>query len=240
MLKKLKVKSAARRVNRTHRRNRRPSFWRRVWNIICAPFRFIWRLLKRIWAWICRLDLVGLLNLALLVAIIVLFAMLIIDIIKCRRETVVVIAEPIPVVADLDTTRVAQKKPAPLPIKRDPVTRKFVDEPVHVVPAKPNPVVERQTARVDNNIYGDTIIDSRDTGAMLTRGTRIKGNLYIQHLHKYILPCDVVIDGNLFLRDMGLLQFCGDFTVTGNIYVSPRSSFGPIPSTARIGGQVIL
>jgi hypothetical protein len=39
---------------------------------------------------------------------------------------------------------------------------------------------------------------------------------------------------------MGLLQFCGDFVVTGNIYVSPRSSFGPIPKTARIGGYVVL
>ena len=59
-------------------------------------------------------------------------------------------------------------------------------------------------------------------------------------MRKYVLPCGIRIEGDLFLRDMGLLQFAGEFTVTGNIYVTPTSSFGPIPGTARIGGQVIL
>ena len=59
-------------------------------------------------------------------------------------------------------------------------------------------------------------------------------------MQKYTLPCNINIEGNLFLRDMGMLQFCGAFTVKGNIYVSPRSSFGPLPKTARLGGQVIL
>jgi hypothetical protein len=75
---------------------------------------------------------------------------------------------------------------------------------------------------------------------VLPNGAHIRGDLYIQDLRKYTLPCDIVIDGNLFLRDVNLLNFCGDFTVRGNIYVSPRSSFGPVPSTARIGGQVLL
>ena len=65
-------------------------------------------------------------------------------------------------------------------------------------------------------------------------------SLYIQHMRKYVLPRGIQIEGNLFLRDMGLLEFAGEFTVTGNIYVTPNSSFGPIPSNARIGGQVIL
>ena len=246
MFNKLKMKFAARRVNRNHRarrntrRNARPTFWGRVWNIICAPFRLIARLCKRIWAWIRGIDLVGLLNLTLLVAIIVLFSMLIIDIVKCRRETVVVVSDPVPVVAENVQPKIIVEKTPALPIPRDEKTGKFVAEPVRVVPVKKEPVVEQQTARIDTTIYGDTIIDSRGSGAILTRGTQIRGNLYIQNMHKFILPCDVVIYGDLFLRDMGLLQFCGDFTVTGNIYVSPRSSFGPIPRTARIGGQVIL
>ena len=75
---------------------------------------------------------------------------------------------------------------------------------------------------------------------VVKNGAHIQGDLYIQDMRKYTLPCDIVIDGNLFLRDVNMLNFCGDFTVRGNIYVSPRSSFGPVPSTARIGGQVIL
>lgn len=253
MLKKIKMKSAARRVNTAHRRRntatrarrtttRRAGFWGRVWNIICAPFRFIGRVIARIWAWIRGIDLVGLLNLTLLVAIIVLFSMLIIDIIKCRRDAVVVISEPVPVITDAASTRTgnAVKPTTALPVRRDVKTQKFETEPVQLAPVKKDPIVEKQIAKSDDTMYGDIIIDSRAAGAVLTRGARIRGNLYIQHMHKYILPCDMYIDGNLFLRDMGLLQFCGDFTVTGNIYVSPRSSFGPIPKTARIGGHVIF
>ena len=44
----------------------------------------------------------------------------------------------------------------------------------------------------------------------------------------------------MFVRDVNKLQFCGDFEITGNIYVTPTSSFGPIPRSARLGGQVIL
>ena len=238
MFDKLKMKFAARRVKRNHRRRKaKPSFWGRVWNIICAPFRFIGRVLARIWAWICRLDLVGLLNLTLLVAIVVLFSMLIIDVIKCRRDPIVVISEPIPIVAD-ESTRVT-KTPS-LPIKRDVKTGKFLEKPVRIVPVEQDVAAERQTAVLDATVYGDMIVDSRGAGDILKEGMHIKGNLYIQNMHKFILPCDIVVEGNLFLRDLGLLQFCGDFTVTGNIYVNPRSSFGPIPRTARIGGQVIL
>ena len=238
MFNKLKVKVAAKRVKRTHRRrNAQPTFWGRVWNIICAPFRFIGRVLAHIWAWIRGLDLVGLLNLTLLVAIIVLFSMLIIDVLNYRRNQIIVVSEPIPVVAD-DSTR-AKKTPS-LPIKRDADTGKFVAEPVKVVPVKKDVVAERQTPVMDATVWGDMIVDSRGAGDILKKGMRIKGNLYLQNMRKFTLPCDVVIEGNLFLRDLGLLQFCGDFTVTGNIYVSPRSSFGPLPRTARIGGHVIL
>ena len=87
---------------------------------------------------------------------------------------------------------------------------------------------------------GDTVIDHHDMTTVLQNGAHVRGNLYIQDLRKYTLPCNIVIDGNLILRDVNMLNFCGDFTVRGNIYVSPRSSFGPVPSTARIGGQVIL
>jgi hypothetical protein len=113
---------------------------------------------------------------------------------------------------------------------------------VNVVPVKKSEVeiVKKQTAKQNNTLMGDVIIDSRGAGAILQAGTQVNGNLYLQNMRKYTLPCDIRINGNLFLRDVNMLQFCGDFVITGNIYVSPRSSFGPIPKTARLGGHVVL
>lgn len=261
MFKELKMKIAARRVERkkarktaakkTNRRTKHTTIWARAWELVCRPFRAIAAWLRRVWAWIRGIDLIGLVNLTLLIAIIALFSMLIIDVINCRRARVVVIANDAPVIA---TPAVADNAlPAPtkrrvsprpvnvaLPIAREPQTRKMTAQPVNVVPVKEAEVAVRQTARAGNDIYGDTIIDSRGAATVIRQGTHVKGNLYLQNMRKYTLPCDVVVHGHLFLRDVNMLQFCGDFTVTGNIYVSPRSSFGPIPRTARLGGQVIL
>ena len=174
--------------------------------------------------------------------------MLIIDFTGCNKKPVVVVAKN-----EITTTQQIQitntmapqdiKKanhPAPLPLKKDAYTRKFIDAPINVVPVKKDIVAERQTARIENTMYGDVIIDSRGAAEMLKCGDEVHGNLYLQNMRKYTLPCNIRIDGNLFLRDVGMLQFCGEFTVTGNIYVNPRSSFGPLPRNARIGGQVII
>jgi hypothetical protein len=89
-------------------------------------------------------------------------------------------------------------------------------------------------------MYGDIIIDSRGAAMMLNNGYEINGNLYLQNMRKYVLPCDIKITGNMFVRDVNMLQFCGKFEIAGNIYVTPTSSFGPIPRNAYVGGQVIL
>lgn len=261
MFKELKMKIAARRVERKKARSaankksrntkskstkRKPSFWNRAWNIICKPFRAIANMFKRIWSWIRSIDLIGLVNLTLLIAIIVLFSMLIIDVVNCNKKQVVIIT-PEPV----NTTIVADK-PAPkrdvkprtqtpaLPLKKSNQTNEFANKPVNVVPVKKCTVATNQVARTQGKMYGDVIIDTRGMAHVLQNGTQINGNLYLQNMRKYTLPCNVRIDGNLFLRDVNMLQFCGEFTVTGNIYVSPKSSFGPIPRTARVGGQVII
>ena len=276
MFEKLKVKMAARRAERAkrarrnnrNRRNRRPSFWARVWNVICWPFRKIWQLICFIWRLICRfcrwlwnlvcgINFIGLLNAALLIAIIVLCSMLIIDIVNCNKKPVVIVADPVsestiskantvqPVAEPTikNVTRASGRKPLPktnaLPIVRDN-TNKMVSEPVRVVRAVPAPVAKKQTARVANKMYGDIIIDSRGAAQMLNNGSEIAGNLYLQNMRKYVLPCDIKISGNMFVRDVNMLQFCGDFEIKGNIYVTPTSSFGPIPTTAHLGGQVIL
>ncbi len=281
MSKKAKMKLATKRVNRTNSRNarttRRQSFWTRVWNIICWPFRqiarffcWLWRKIcqfvrwvwKKIcqfarWLWklICGINLVGLLNLALLVAIIVLFTMLIIDVMNYRRKPVVIVADPVaastlkqsaPVIAEPTTKPVrvsagyVRPRTNTLPIARDAKNNKMAAEPIRVSKEKTNPVTEKQTAKCGETMYGDIIIENRGDAKLLNNGSQIQGNLYLQNMRKYVLPCDIKITGNMFIRDVNMLQFCGDFEITGNIYVSPRSSFGPIPSTARLGGQLIL
>lgn len=245
---KKKIQSAAQRVKTNKAtKSKRNGFWKRVWNIICWPFRKIAKLCRWLWNWLCRINLVGLVNLTLLVAIIVLFSMLVIDVIGCNRKTVVVMAKDIPVTAQVEVTEnsapseITQRNTV-LPIKVNPKTNKKEAPAVNVVPVKKSEVqiVKQQTATKNNQFWGDVIIDSRGAGAMLQNGAVVNGNLYLQNMRKYTLPCDIRINGNLFLRDVNMLQFCGDFIITGNIYVSPRSSFGPIPKTARLGGYVVL
>lgn len=254
MFKELKLKIAARRVERKTQRksnakrraNARKSskFWARVWNIISWPFRMISRATRRIWAWIRSIDLIGLVNLTLLIAIIVLFSMLIIDIIGCNKKSVVIVADtpaitvvpekPQVITTNESAPRSVRAQQPTLPLKRDVKTRKYVSRTITV--AHNNDTC----AAASKQLNGDVIIDRRGGAPILAHGAVVNGNLYLQNMRKYTLPCGTVVRGNLFLRDVEMLQFCGDFTITGNIYVSPRSSFGPIPRTARLGGQVIL
>lgn len=220
--------------------------WGRVWYIICMPFRWLARQLRRLWAWICGINVIGLINTALLVAIIVLFSMLIIDITNSVSNKKVIIAD-VPAIAvkpsrpQVTVTNASAPKylaaqarnKQTLPIKRDPVTRKYTGRTISVA--------ERTKGRpAQKKLMGDVFVDRNPVSPVLAQGAHIRGNLYLQDMHKYTLPCGIRIDGNLFLRDVGMLQFCGDFVVTGNIYVSHRSAFGPIPRTAHVGGQIIL
>ena len=247
MFKELKLKIAARRVERKKTRKNvrakknRKSFWNRVWDVICRPARAITNVARKIWAWIRSIDLIGLVNLTLLVAIIVLFSMLIIDIIGCRQKSIVVIGDAPSVAIQANRPNITVSndvelgnayRRANLPMRRDPATRKFIGAPISV-----NLYTKTPAPRT---IQGDVMIDRNPDSPLLSEGVHIYGDLYLQNMRKYTLPCGTVVHGNLFLRDVDMLQFCGDFTITGNIYVSPRSSFGPIPSTARLGGQIIL
>ena len=188
--------------------------FRWFFDCVTAILSWFWDLLvwamRGIWAWLCGINLIGLINLALLVAIIVLCSLLVIGILNNRKS-----------------------------VFFNNATANNINRVINAVPTKPcNDVTLRPQG--DGNIYGDVIIESRGEAIMLKPGAHIRGNLYLQRMRKYVLPCGVVIEGNLFLRDVNMLQFCGPFTVTGNIYVSPRSSFGPLPYNARLGGQVIL
>lgn len=238
---KKKMKAAARRVKSTRKAalvkksGKQTSVWTRVWNIVCWPFKKIAKLLRAFWNWLCEINVIGLVNITLLISIIVLFSMLILDVTKCNKAPVVIVAEPVPV-----TTAERSVSARPMPVL--PATTKQHSQPVNIVPVKKAEVeiAKKQVAKQGKKFLGDIVIDGRAAGKLLRNQTQVNGNLYLQNMHKYTLPCDVKINGNLFLRDIGLLQFCGEFVVTGNIYVSPRSSFGPIPKTARVGGYVVL
>ena len=222
--------------------------FRWIFDCITAILSWIWDLLvwlfTAVWVWLCGINLIGLINLALLIAIIVLCSMLIIGIVNSKKPIVVntgaanqVTVETTQKTQKLENNDATDNKNIPLPIRRD--ARGDMQRPINVAPAKPcdNPALRPAG---DGRIYGDVIIETRGERVMLKNGARIRGNLYLQRMHKYVLPCNVVVEGNIFLRDVNLLQFCGPFTVTGNIYVSPKSSFGPLPYNARLGGQVIL
>lgn len=236
MFKPLKLKIATNRVGRKKtvkkasvKKNRKS-----IKEIVKIPFKKMKSLLKRFWAWVRCIDLIGLVNITLLSAIIVLFSMLILDILSFNntpKEVPSASSKPIAVEAIVETPS--------LPIQKDE-NNKFVQKPIKVVKTTTCKVTIRQTAKVNKNMYGDVIIDSRNSATILEESSTIKGNLFLQNMRKYTLPCGTRIEGNLFLRDVNMLNFCGDFTVTGNIYVSPKSSFGPLPRTARIGGQVII
>lgn len=191
-----------------------------------------------IWAGLCGINVVGLLNATMLIAIIVLFSSLIMNILGCGNKKVVVVSNAKPAQMTTAIKSEPKKEIPALPLRRNAKTGRLPCK-VSVVSVKKSsdPALRAQG---DGKIYGDVVIETRGEAAVLKNNAQIQGNLYLQHMHKYILPCGVKINGNLFLRDLHMLEFCGDFTVTGNIYVSPRSSFGPLPRGAHIGGQVIL
>lgn len=216
--------------------------WGIIWHVISWPFRKFAKLARAFWKWVCKIDIVGLTNTALLVAIITLFSMLIMDLIEHNRTQVIItpaskLIKPQVIITDQSSPKIIK---LPLSKNTKTGTKKQTVDNVVPVSKKELQIVKKQTAKLNNTLMGDTIIDSRGSGALLKNIKEVNGNLYLQNMRKYVLPCDIRINGNLFLRDVNKLQFCGDFTITGNIYVSPKSSFGPIPKTARLGGHVIL
>ena len=90
------------------------------------------------------------------------------------------------------------------------------------------------------DLSGDVIIDVNPKSPVLYNGAKINGNLIIQNMRKYTLPCGMKINGHLFVRNVARLHFCGEFTVNGNIYVNRESSFGALPDGTKINGQIIF
>jgi len=112
------------------------------------------------------------------------------------------------------------------------------------VPTLPLAQNQRQLPARPRRIQGTVMVDGRGQRVVLQPMTEISGDLILQNMRTFTLPCGTRVGGHLILRNVDQLKFCNQdghsFTVRGNIYVSRNSSFGPLPRTARLGGQVIF
>jgi len=247
-----KMKTATR---NTRKRNIKQWLKRAVsfpWELCKKAWRFICRVCSAIWNWVKSIDIVGMVNLTLLVAIIVLFTGLIHNftrydnasvatVTKANKNVVVANAKS----ANADNRKVVQRKykiNTALPLKVNAQTN--IKPQIKTVGVK-KPVIVKEISLPSKDLpkqrlMGDVIVDMYPSAPVLSNGVKIDGNLFIQNMRKYTLPCDAKIRGNLFIRNVNKLNFCGKFTVQGNVYVNPYSSFGPIPHDAHIMGQVIL
>ena len=216
------------------------------WRAIKAVWRFICRVCRKIWNWLKEINIVGMINLTLLVAIIILFSSLISNVVCCNRAkpnksgNVVVTTDSYN--ANNNRKVVQRNFNTDLPMRADPETG--ITPKIKVVGVK-KPVVDTNLSvpakdLPKQTLYGDVVVDTYPNAAILRNGVNVNGNLYIQNMRKYTLPCGAKISGNLFVRNVEKLSFCGAFTVKGNIYVTHRSSFGAIPQDSFVGGQVIL
>lgn len=230
--------------------------------IILLPIRaikWLWRLICRIcraiWNWLKSIDIVGMINLTLLVAIIVLFLSLISDFVCCKNSSQKIVSNNVETtqttkIADSQNRRVVKRKysnatTTVLPVRVDnqvqPENTKVQIRTVGV--KKPEVVAELATPAEElpqQVLGGDVIVERAPNSPVLSNGARIDGNLFIQNMNKYTIPCDVKINGHLFIRNVQKLNFCGKIKVNGNVYVNRESAFGPFPEGTKINGQIIL
>ena len=252
MNKTQKMKSASRKT----RWNNFKNWCKKIFLFPIRVIKWLWRLICRIcraiWNWLKSIDIVGMINLTLLVAIIVLFLSLISDFVCCRKCN--------KNVSGANKTDIALTQKQPANENRRVVKRKYANNvslPVKADAQKPNTKTQIKTIGVDKpeivtelatpadelpqqNLYGDVIVEKVPGAPVLANGVKIDGNLFIQNMRKYTIPCDAKISGHLFIRNVNQVQFCGKFKVNGNVYVNRESSFGPIPADAKINGQIIL
>lgn len=217
------------------------------WRVIKAIWRFIVRICRAIWKWLKSIDIVGMVNLTLLVAIIVLFSCLISNFVRCGRcdrnsgravKNVTTVSVPKNRYND-------NRKVVPRKVEIDSQSATAVEKNIGADnSAKSNKPVDQISITSESlprqNLYGDVIVDMYPNAPVLSDGVVVDGNLYVQNMRKYTLPCNAKITGHLFVRNVERLKFCGAFTVQGNIYVNRESSFGPIPRGSHVGGRVML
>ncbi len=247
MNKSQKIKKAARNT----RKQNIKQWFKKVLSYPVRAIKWLWNLLCRvcraIWNWLKSINIVGMINLTLLVAIIVLFLSLITDFVRCNKCEKSANANKSNVVMmqkeNNDNRRVVQRKfSTTLPVKMDNQTN--ITPKIRTIGVK-KPEVIRELSTPSNELpqqtlSGEVIVERGSNAPVLSNGVKVNGNLYIQNMNKYTIPCDAKINGHLFIRNVNKVNFCGKFKVNGNVYVNRESSFGPLPAGTKINGQIIL
>lgn len=222
------------------------------WRVIKAVWRFFCRICRAVWNWLKSIDVVGMVNLTLLVAIIVLFSFLIANFVCCNKRSACVNQNNRTIVSSTSysnqtgnrnvskrTVKNTIAGKAGMQSKKYNYNEKVAGTKVREKDDQTNVFVTKDEAKIQV-LSGDVIVDVTPSSPVLADGVKIDGNLFVQNMRKYTLPCGTKINGHLFIRNVDKLNFCGSFTVNGNIYVNRQSSFGPLPSGARVRGQIIL
>ena len=214
-----------------------------LWNLLC-------RICRAIWNWLKSIDIVGMINLTLLVAIIVLFLSLITDFVRCNKCEKSANANKPNVVMmqkeNNDNRRVVQRKfSTTLPVQPVKIDEKTTITPkIRTIGVKKPEIVRELSVPANEfpqqTLSGEVIVERGSNAPVLSNGVKVNGNLYIQNMNKYTIPCDAKINGHLFIRNVNKVNFCGKFKVNGNVYVNRESSFGPLPAGTKINGQIIL
>ena len=240
------IKKSARKVRKATFKQNVKKCAKYVWQGIKNVWNFIYRMFRAFWNWLKSIDIIGMINLTLLVAIIVLFVSLITDVVRCNdcekiaksnKSEVVVLQK------QNDPRRVVQRKyKTVVPVKVDNQTN--IKPKIRTVGvAKPEIIPELSLPAKElpqQVLGGDVIIERHPASPVLSNGVKVNGNLYIQNMRKYTIPCDAKINGHLFIRNVSMVNFCGKFKVNGNVYVNRGSSFGPLPEGTKINGKIIL
>ena len=218
---------------------------RPCWAVRALRWLFV-RMPRSVWRWLCNIEVNGLCSLALMLMIIILFSILIGQVLgpRCDKNSEIVKTTNFPEITKKDNVQVINNSfSGTTVVKRQPKQQDILIEEertVIILPLKtPRKAIITEPEMVIE-VDGDMVIDGGSIGKRLRNQTKINGNLIIQNMRGFTLPCGVKINGNLIVRNVNALNFCGNFTVNGDIYVSSDSSFGPIPRNARVLGQVIF
>lgn len=221
--------------------------------LIVRAMRWLFvRMPRAVWRWLCNIEINGLCSLTLMLMIIILFSFLIGQMLSPRyddKNTEAVIVTNTPEITKNDNVRILNNSFTDEIVANNNIVIKteYKNKPMFV-PRKKTTIILPLKQPVKTSISkpefikinGNIIIDGTQIGKRLGNHTRINGNLVLQNMRGFTLPCGIRINGNLIIRNVNSLNFCGDFTVNGDIYVSSNSSFGPIPRNANVMGQVIF
>lgn len=224
--KEIKTVETAQKVAVSKKKDKK-SFVGRVWAAIRSGAISVWN-------WIKTWNVMWVLNAILLLLVILMFLMFL-QIMSWNKQPVVQSPQQV----SRSTTASYQRVSQPVKVIKEKTTATMETNTQTGVTVISLPLKKLPVNSTPNRARRDVVVD-RNSSVILKPMTAVRGNLYIQNMNTYTLPCGMQIDGHLIVRNVKYLKFCGCFDIKGNIYVDPNSSFGAIPAQAKLGGQVIM